>query len=114
MLDVQKEALQQTRVLVALQDTNARWRTLMTRWRQEFPELPDTCKQVLPQLERAYGTLIHTLVEELRDEGEDSLDSDFSLQEFLDRYGMRLGQLGHILNLVGPLAEMSAGNANGT
>jgi hypothetical protein len=30
------------------------------------------------------------------------------LQDFLDRYGMRLAQLGTILNLVGPLAE--AGN----
>jgi hypothetical protein len=27
------------------------------------------------------------------------------VQEFLDRYGMRLAQLGTILNLVAPLAE---------
>jgi hypothetical protein len=27
------------------------------------------------------------------------------LQDFLDRYGLRLGQLGNILNLVAPLAE---------
>jgi hypothetical protein len=49
--------------------------------------------------------LISSLVEELRREGEDALDNDFALQDFLDRYGMRLGQLGNILNLVAPLAE---------
>ena len=33
------------------------------------------------------------------------LQNDFALQEFLDRHGMRLGQLGHLLNLLGPLSE---------
>ena len=32
-------------------------------------------------------------------------DDGDALQEFLDRYGMRLAQLGTILNLVAPLAE---------
>ena len=36
-----------------------------------------------------------------------AIDNDFALQEFLDRYGMRLAQLGTILNLVAPLAECS-------
>ena len=36
------------------------------------------------------------------------LDTDFALQDFLDRYGMRLGQLGTIINLVAPLAEAGA------
>ena len=31
------------------------------------------------------------------------------MQEFLDRYGMRLAQLGTILNLVGPLADVTPG-----
>ena len=42
---------------------------------------------------------------QLREEGDDALDTDFALQEFLDRYGTRLAQLGTILNLVAPLAE---------
>ena len=30
---------------------------------------------------------------------------EFSLGEFLDRYGMRLAQLGNVLNVLGPLAD---------
>jgi hypothetical protein len=48
--------------------------------------------------------MIAELTERLNDAGDD-LDNDFSLQEFLDRYGMRLAQLGTILNLVAPLSE---------
>ena len=54
-----------------------------------------------------YGSIIASLVEELRQSGEEALENEFALQDFLDRYGMRLGQLGNILNLVGPLAEAS-------
>jgi hypothetical protein len=58
----------------------------------------------MPLLERCYGQLISDLTERLNEE-EGALENDFSLQEFLDRYGMRLAQLGTILNLVAPLAE---------
>ena len=52
--------------------------------------------------------MIHDLTDRLN-EDEHGLENEFTLQEFLDRYGMRLAQLGTILNLVAPLAE--AGNA---
>jgi hypothetical protein len=48
--------------------------------------------------------MITELTEKLSEDN-DPLDNDFALQEFLDRYGMRLAQLGSILNLVAPLAE---------
>ena len=105
MLEVQREQLTQLRAAAAAHDAGARWRALLARWRQDFPELPAACRQALPVLERAYGAIIAALVEELRQNGEDALDSDFAMQDFVDRYGMRLGQLAHILNLVTPLAE---------
>lgn len=103
MLAVQREHLEHAKAVAA--EHGARWRAMVGRWKQELPELPGACKEVLPVLERAYGDLINRLVDELRDQGDDALENDFALQEFLDRYGMRLGQLGHILNLVGPLAD---------
>lgn len=105
ILAVQKEQLQYLRALLAHQDHMARWRYLAQQWREEFPDLPAFCKEVLPTLEKAYGGLLANLVDELRDQGADAVDNDFALQEFLDRHGMRLGQLGHLLNLLGPLSE---------
>ena len=108
ILNIQRQILGQMQAQAAAQDAAARWRSLLARWKREFPDLPQSCRRALPILERAYGAIIAGLVDELGQDGEDALGNDFSLQEFLDRYGIRLGQLGNILNLVGPLAEASS------
>jgi len=104
ILEVQREHLS---FLRATHDANARWRAFLARWREDFPDLPESCQQALPVLERSYSALISELADYLRQDGTETLDTDFALQEFLDKYGMRLAQLGTILNLVAPLAEAS-------
>lgn len=105
LVDAQREQLQCLKAIAAAHDSMARWRAFVSRWQDQFPELSPSCRKVLPILEQTYGRLITDLTEHLAANGDDPLDNDFSLQEFLDRYGMRLGQLGTILNLVAPLAE---------
>jgi hypothetical protein len=104
LLEVQREQLAHQRTTAAAHDMTARWRAFLTRWQQDFPELADNCRKALPHLERCYGQMIHDLTEKLN-EDEHGLDNEFALQEFLDRFGMRLAQLGTILNLIAPLAE---------
>jgi hypothetical protein len=104
MLEVQREQLNYQRAILAAHDMTARWRAYLTRWQEEFPDLSESCRKIMPQLERSYGRLLIELTEKLGEDN-DPLDNDFALQEFLDRYGMRLAQLGTILNLVAPLAE---------
>jgi hypothetical protein len=108
LLDVQREQLNQLRASAAAHDNGARWRAFLNRWHEEFPDLSGTCRKALPVLEQTYGKLISEMTEHLSGDGSDALDNDFALQDFLDRYGMRLGQLGTILNLVAPLAEAAA------
>jgi hypothetical protein len=107
ILEVQREQLAYQRAAAAAHDMTARWRAYLSRWNEEFPDLSDACKKAMPHLERVYGQMITDLSEKVNDD--DGLDSEFAVQEFLDKYGMRLAQLGTILNLVAPLAE--AGNA---
>jgi hypothetical protein len=106
LIAIQRDQLNQLRA--SAQDAGARWRALLARWKENFPQLPEACRDALPILERAYGGILAALTEELRQNGDDALDSDFALQDFLDRYGMRLGQIGNILNLVAPLAEAAS------
>jgi hypothetical protein len=108
LLEVQREQLNQLRASAAAHDNGARWRAFLNRWHDEFPDLSDTCRKALPVLEQTYGKLISEMTEHLSSNGGEALDNDFALQDFLDRYGMRLGQLGTILNLVAPLAEAAA------
>src|SRR5579885_3401904 len=104
VLEVQKDQLAVLKAQSAAQDGVARWRAFLTRWQDDFPGLGAACRQVLPLVERAYLGLIQELTDRRRDP-DGGLDNDFLLGEFLDRYGMRLGQLGTILNQLGPLAD---------
>lgn len=110
LLEVQKQQLAHSQAVAKAHDPMTRWRILAARWQTDFPDLIDNCREALPQLERAYASLIATLVDELRQNGDDTVDNEFALQDMLDRYGMKLGQLGTILSLVGPLAEAGSSN----
>jgi hypothetical protein len=105
ILEAQREQVTLLQHLNAAHDAGARWRAFLARWREDFPGLSGACREAVPILERTYGKLISELTDNLRDNGDDALDNDVGLQEFLDRYGMRLAQLGTILNMVAPLAE---------
>jgi len=107
ILETQREQLQFMRTSAASHDASGRWRAFLDRWKDDFGGLPTACKRALPHLERAYMTLIADLAAHLEDQGDDGIGNDFALSEFLDRYGIRLNQLGTILSLVGPLAEIA-------
>ena len=104
LLDVQREQLALAKAQVAAQDSGARWRAFLQRWQPDFPGVGQDCKDVLPVVERAYLTLVGELTERLKDEP-DALDHEFGVSEFLDKYGVRLGQLGNVLGQLGPLAD---------
>jgi hypothetical protein len=109
ILEVQKEQLAFQKTAAQAHDMGSRWRAFLQRWKDDFPGLSEACRKALPALERSYGQLIVELTDHINVEDGESLDTDFALQEFLDRYGMRLAQLGTILNLVGPLADVTPG-----
>ncbi|HEV8059581.1 MAG TPA: hypothetical protein VGP68_06900 [Gemmataceae bacterium] len=108
MLEVQRQQLTHLQTLVSAHDGAARWRAFLARWREDFPELAEACRQAIPTLERTYSKLITELTDQLGQNGAEALESEFVLQEFLDRYGMRLTQLGTLLNMVAPLADASS------
>src|SRR5262249_58871810 len=111
LLEVQREQLALQKTTAAAHDMTARWRAFLARWHEDFPHLAEACKSALPILERSFGELVGDLADYLRDSDNAALGNEFALGEFLDRYGMRVSQLGGILSLVGLIAE--AGNPRG-
>jgi hypothetical protein len=103
ILEVQREHLNHVRSLA--QDSQSRWRSLLARWQEDHPEFAEQCKKAYPAMERTYVRMLVNMVEELARADDDAFESDFAVQEFLDRYGMRIGQISHLLSIVGPLAE---------
>lgn len=104
LLDVQREQVTLLRAQQAATDNLSRWRAFLNRWNSEFPEVGGSCKQILPALERSYLTVLQDLTERVRDVG-DSLEDEFVLNEFLDRYGVRVTQLGNIISSISPIAD---------
>ena len=105
VLDVQKEQLALAKAAAAATDAGARWRGFLAKWQGEFPEVGQAVKQVLPAVERVYLRMIQELADRLRGDGADDLENEFALAEFLDRYGMRLSQIGTIMSQLAPIAD---------
>ncbi len=111
VFEVQKEQLAVLKAQQAAADSQGRWRGFLARWADEFPGVGRGCKEVLPLIERAYLALIQELADKLRDE-ETEIGSEFGLGEFLDRYGVRLSQLGSILSQLGPIADAAPADSD--
>ncbi len=102
LLEVQKEHLDHARA--ARQEHAGRSHYILSRWGEDYPEFAPNCQKAYPLMERAYIQLLVNMVEELA-ETEDGMDNEFAVQAFIDRYGMKLGQLQHLLAIVGPISE---------
>ena len=105
LVGLQHEQIGLLKAQVAGQDNGSKWRSFLARWEDEFPQIGSACKQALPTLERAYLGLVRELTERVNAAEAAELDDEFVLGEFLDRFGIRLGQLGNILSQLAPLAD---------
>ncbi len=105
LIGLQQETVGLLKAQAAHHDSGSRWKSFLTRWAEEFPNIGGACKQAVPALERAYLTLVRELTDRVNATEEGELTDEFVLGEFLDRFGIRLGQLGNILGQLGPLAD---------
>ena len=111
---LQQEQLGLVKSQAAGQDSGSKWRAFLSRWEAEFPNIGAACKQAMPTLERAYLGLVRELTDRVNAADEGELDDEFVLGEFLDRFGIRLGQLGNILSQLAPLADATPIDAGTT
>jgi hypothetical protein len=111
LVHVQQEQLHLLKLQMSAQDHQAKWRTFLQRWESDYPDLGNACRQAVPLLERAYVHLLRELTEHLNQMDADEVCNEFWISEFVDRYGVRLSQLGSILSQLAPLAE-AANNAD--
>jgi hypothetical protein len=109
LVGLQEEQVGLLKAQVANQDSAGRMRGFLTRWAEEFPGIGAACRQAMPVLERAYLTLVRELTDRVNSAEHGELDDEFVLGEFLDRFGIRLGQLGNILGQLAPLADAENG-----
>ncbi len=100
--DLLQELIQQGRIQQQARQTE------LERWKQANPELAKSCRDAVDVLSDVQNEFLQSLTNEV-DENEYSLrDSDYMLQEFVDRYGPRLAHLNGVLQVLSQLAEKDA------
>ena len=105
ILRIEYEQLQLLREMVQAQ-REARQRQAMEllQWQKEHPEVVRKCREALSALVRVHSGFLQDLAEHVVENEEMLLESDFSLSDFVDRYGPRLHHLSAALSVLKQVA----------
>ena len=74
-------------------------------WKLSHPELAEYCKRSAKKLERIQADLLSTVTEEIETNSDVLFDSEFGLNEFIDRFGTRFLQLNSLLQVLTQLGN---------
>ncbi len=77
----------------------------LQQWKEANPELARACRSAAETLSRVQTRFLDNMTEEIAD-SEDSLEeSEFMLNEFVDRFGPRLAHLNGVLQVLAQLGN---------
>lgn len=85
-------------------EQRARQGAELERWQASHEPVLDSCKATLGKLEQVHASLMSELSEYVSDNYDNLLEGDFSLSDFVDRFGPRLAHLNTMLAVLRPLA----------
>ena len=87
--------------------TNSQRRRILElgMWKLSNPELAEYCKKAAKKLERIQTDLLSSITEEIDTNADVLFDSEFGLNEFVDRYGTKFLQLNSLLQILAQLGN---------
>ena len=92
--------------LVTLVSQQQRQRTAeLKAWREANPKLAESCRHAAEALTKVHTEFLSSIASEAASSGEDLIDSDYALGEFIDRYGPRLAHFNGIMQLFSQLGS---------
>ena len=65
--------------------------------RRSFRKLPENARRVYPAMEKTYIDMLNQMATDLAERGDEAFESEFALQEFIDRNAVKVGQFAHLL-----------------
>jgi len=116
LLRLQREQLELTRELLRLSreahEIRARQHAELLAWQQEHEGVVERCRDVVSTLTQIHAGLIGDMADYINEHAEELLESDFSISEFVDKFGPRLHHLSAMLaifkQLSAPLSKPGA------
>lgn len=76
----------------------------LNQWKEANPLLARRCRAAAEALSQVQTEFLQSLTVDINDNFEEMIDSDFILNEFVDRYGPRLAHLNGVLQLLSQLS----------
>ncbi len=113
MLEVQRQQLEISRELIQVnREQRSRQASDLERWQAGHESVLSTCKETLSKLEQVHASLMYELANYVEENHENLLEGDFSLSDFVDRFGPRLAHLNTMLAVLRPLAAANRKSEN--
>ncbi len=76
----------------------------LTQWKEANPLLARRCRAAAEALSQVQTEFLQSLTLDVNNSHEEMIDSEFVLNEFVDRYGPRLAHLNGVLQLLSQLS----------
>jgi hypothetical protein len=103
--ELQRQQLELTRETVQVnREQRARQGAELERWQAGHEFVLEACKETLGRLEQVHASLMNEMAGYVEENYENLLEGDFSLSDFVDRFGPRLAHLNTMLAVLRPLA----------
>jgi len=77
------------------------------QWKEANPQLAKRCGTAAETLSRVQTEFLEQLTDEVSETAESLVDSDFLMNEFVDRYGPRMTHLNGVLQMLAQLSTYS-------
>jgi DNA-binding transcriptional MerR regulator len=104
-LEAQRQQLEISRELLQVnREQRARQGAELERWQNSHEHVLESCRETLGKLEQVHASLMGDLANYVEDNHDNLLEGDFSLSDFVDRFGPRLAHLNTMLAVLRPLA----------
>ncbi len=105
--DRQNELMEE--MLENMQNSQRQRAQELNQWKEANPLLARRCRAAAEALSQVQTEFLQSMTSDVNGSFEDMMDSEFVLNEFVDRYGPRLAHLNGVLQL---LSQLSASPSN--
>jgi hypothetical protein len=104
-LEIQRQQLELAREAAQVsREQRSRQIAELERWQAGHESVLDHCKETLGNLEQVHAALMGELANYVAENQENLLEGEFTLTDFVDRFGPRLAHLNTMLAVLRPLA----------
>lgn len=111
-LEIQRQQFDMIRETTQVnREQRARQGAELEKWQMSHEPILDLCKQTLGKLEQVHAALMSELSDYVGENYENLCEGDFTLSDFVDRFGPRLAHLNTMLAVLRPLAAAQQNQA---